>query len=122
MLVPQGSGAAQGDDSCCSNDGGQSRSSVAALQHAADSACLGVLQALMLCHMGSVHPSKPCSSLCAALSLHPCVRSRIGTGEQGKLVGGDATSSALLLKTFVNILLMSWRENTLKSYIAKFGD
>lgn len=95
---------------------------MAALQHAADSACLGVLQALMLCHMGSVHPSKPCSSLCAALSLHPCVRSRIGTGEQGKLVGGDATSSALLLKTFVNILLMSWRENTLKSYIAKFGD
>lgn len=121
LLVYQGSSAAEGDDCCCSDDGGQSHSSVAALQHAADSACQGVLQALMLCHIGSVHPSKPRSSLWAALALHPCVgwQDPARYRRAGK-AGGDATSSALL-QTFVNILLMGWRENTLKSYFTKFG-
>ena len=52
VLAYRGSAAAKGDDSRCSSDGGQSHWSVAALQHAADLACQGVLQALMLCHAG----------------------------------------------------------------------
>lgn len=70
----------------------------------------------------SAHPSKPRSSPCAALSLHPCVGdgTQQNAGVQGKL--GGAASSALLLQTFVNMLLMGSRESPLKSCCAKFGD